>query len=57
VREGKETDMAQAKADQRPTIIANIPGLLRELEQLGQRARPVEREQSATPAAMVIKGK
>jgi hypothetical protein len=49
--------MASTKSEQQPTVIANIPGLLKELEELGQRVKPVERERSEQPPAMVIKGK
>jgi hypothetical protein len=49
--------MAALKSEQQPTVIANIPGLLQELEELGQRIKPVERERSEQPAAMVVKGK
>jgi hypothetical protein len=49
--------MASTKSEQQPTVIANIPGLLKELELLGQRIKPVEREQSERPPAMVVKWK
>jgi hypothetical protein len=49
--------MASTKSDQQPIVIANIAGLLKELEELGQRAKPVEHQRPEQPTAMVIKGK
>jgi hypothetical protein len=48
--------MAALKSEQQPTIVANIAGLLKELEELGQRVKPVECERSEQPAVMVVKG-
>jgi hypothetical protein len=49
--------MASTKPGQQPTLSANTAGLLKELEELGQRVKPIESQQSEQPAAMVIKGK
>lgn len=49
--------MASTKPDQMPTLTANIPALLKELMELGQRVKPVEQQRPEQPATMVIKGK
>jgi hypothetical protein len=49
--------MAALKSEQQPIVIANIPGLLKELEELGQRVKPIEQQRSEQPGAMVVKGK
>lgn len=49
--------MASTKTDRRPTLIANITGLLKELLELGQRTKPVEYQRPEQQAAVVVKGK
>jgi hypothetical protein len=48
--------MNASKSASKPTVNANIAGLLKELEQLGQRAKPVE-YQRPEQQAVVVKGK
>ena len=49
--------MTASKSAPKPTVNANIPSLLKELEQLGQRTRPVEYQRPEQQSAVVIKGK
>jgi hypothetical protein len=44
--------MASTKSDQQPTVIANIASLLKELEELGQRVKPVEQRPGQPPAVV-----
>jgi hypothetical protein len=49
--------MVSTKSAQRPTIKADITTLLKELHELGQRAKPIEYQRPEQQAAVVIKGK
>jgi hypothetical protein len=49
--------MASTKPGQQPTVMANFAGLLKELEELGQRVKPVEHQRPEQLTALVIKGK
>jgi len=49
--------MTTTKSSTKPTVSANIPSLLKELEELGQRTKPVEYQRPQLSATVVIKGK
>jgi hypothetical protein len=49
--------MALIKPAQMPTVTANIPALLKELMELGQRLKPVEQQRSEQSPTIVIRGK
>jgi hypothetical protein len=49
--------MASTNSAQRPTVNADITSLLKELQELGKRARPIECQRPGQQSVVVVKGK